>query len=210
MIVENLSFPDPQANLNYDEELLRRAEKGEGGEVLRYWESPVHFVVLGRAGVAEDDVELAATQHDNILILRRASGGGTVLQGPGCLNFTLVISMKRYPELANIRRSYAFILNRFMSAVNKLGIDAEFRPVSDLVVKDTDKKFSGNAQRRGRSFILHHGTILYDFDLSLISRYLKVPKKTPDYRANRPHADFVTNIPANPQQIREVIHKEFI
>jgi lipoate-protein ligase A len=210
MLVENLSFPDPQANLNYDEELLRRAEKGEGGEELRFWESPVRFIVLGRAGVAEDDVELAAARRDNIPILRRSSGGGTVLQGPGCLNFALVLAMKHYPDLANIRSSYAFILNRIMSAVSELGIAAEFRPVSDLVVKDTEKKFSGNAQRRGRSFILHHGTILYDLDLSLISRYLKVPKKMPDYRANRSHADFLTNIPVNPQQVRDAIHKEFI
>jgi lipoate-protein ligase A len=210
MIVENLSFPDPQTNLNYDEELLRRAEKGHGGESLRFWESPVHFIVLGRAGVAEDDVELTAAQRDNILILRRSSGGGTVLQGPGCLNFALVLSMNRYPDLTSIRSSYAFILNKIMLAVKKCGIDAEFRPVSDLVVEDMEKKFSGNAQRRGRSFILHHGTILYDFDLSLISRYLKVPKKMPDYRAKRVHADFVTNIPVNQQQIREAIQKEFI
>jgi lipoate-protein ligase A len=97
-----------------------------------------------------------------------------------------------------------------MSSVKKFGIDAEFRPVSDLIVKGTEKKFSGNAQRRGRNHILHHGTILYDFDLSLISRYLKVPKKMPDYRANRTHADFVTNISVNPQLIREAIHNEFI
>jgi lipoate---protein ligase len=210
MTVENLSFPDPQANLNYDEELLRRAEKGGGGEALRYWESPVHFIVLGRASVAEDDVELAAAERDNIQVLRRTSGGGTVLQGPGCLNFSLVLALKRYPDLASIRRSYVFILNKIMSSVKKFGIDAEFRPVSDLIVKGTEKKFSGNAQRRGRNHILHHGTILYDFDLSLISRYLKVPKKMPDYRANRTHADFVTNISVNPQLIREAIHNEFI
>jgi len=210
MTVENLSFPDPQANLNYDEELLRRAEKGDGGDVLRYWESPVHFIVLGRASVAEDDVELTAAKLDNILVLRRSSGGGTVLQGPGCLNFALVLALKRYPDLASIRRSYVFILNKIMASVKKSGVDAEFRPVSDLVVKGTDKKFSGNAQRRGRNFILHHGTILYGFDLPLISRYLKIPKKMPDYRANRTHADFVANIPVSPQQIREAIHNEFI
>ena len=82
MIVENLSFPDPQANLHYDEELLRRAEKGEGSECLRFWESPAHFVVLGRTGVAEDDVELAAAERENIPVLRRSSGGGTVLRVP--------------------------------------------------------------------------------------------------------------------------------
>jgi lipoate---protein ligase len=210
MTVENLSFPDPQANLNYDEELLRRAEKGGGGECLRFWESPVPFVVLGRTGIIEDDVELAATKQDDVPVLRRSSGGGTVLQGPGCLNFAVVLAMKRHSDLVSIHRSYAFILNKVILAVKKLGIEPEFRPVSDLVLMPTEKKFSGNAQRRGRKFILHHGTILYDLDLPLMDRYLKMPKKMPDYRAHRPHTDFVSNIPADPQQFREALQKEFL
>jgi lipoate---protein ligase len=209
MIVENLSFPEPQANLNYDEELLRRAENGEGSEYLRFWEAPSHFVVLGRTSVAEDDVELAVAQKDNIPVLRRSSGGGTVLQGPGCLNFAVVLAMKSHPDLGRIQRSYGFILKKVMLAVKALGVDAEFRPVSDLVVMPAEKKFSGNAQRRGRRFILHHGTILYDFDLSLAGRYLKMPKKMPDYRASRSHADFIANIPVDPQALRKTIQNEF-
>jgi lipoate---protein ligase len=210
MTVENLSFPDPQANLNCDEELLRRAEKGGGGECLRFWESPSHFVVLGRTGIIEDEVELAAAKQDNVPVLRRSSGGGTVLQGPGCLNFAIVLCLKRHPDLAGIQRSYAFILNKVISAVKKMNIESEFRPVSDLVLMPMEKKFSGNAQRRGRKFILHHGTILYDFELPLMDRYLKMPKKMPEYRLHRPHTDFVMNIPAAPQQICEAIQKEFL
>jgi lipoate-protein ligase A len=210
MTVENLSFPEPQANLDHDEELLRRAEKGGGGECLRFWESPSHFVVLGRTSVIEDDVELAVAKQDNVPVLRRSSGGGTVLQGPGCLNFAVVLAIKHHPDLASIHRSYTFILNKVISAVKTLGVDSEFRPVSDLVLMPTEMKFSGNAQRRGRQFILHHGTILYDFDLSLMDRYLKMPKKMPAYRLERSHADFVSNIPAGPQQIREMIQKEFL
>jgi lipoate-protein ligase A len=209
MTSENLSFLDPQANLDYDEELLRRAETSGAGECLRFWESPVPFVVLGRTSVAEDDVELSQTERDDIPVLRRASGGGTVLQGPGCLNFAVVLAMKRHTDLVSIHRSYAFILGKVIISLKEIGIDAEFRPVSDLVLKSTEQKFSGNAQRRGRKFILHHGTVLYDFDLSLISRYLKMPKKMPDYRARRPHNDFLVNIPIDPQKFCKEIQKAF-
>ncbi|MBF0123141.1 MAG: lipoate--protein ligase family protein [Candidatus Omnitrophica bacterium] len=210
MTFEDVSFPEPKANLEYDDALLRRADTGEIGESFRFWESPNLFVVLGRTSKEQDDVYVDLCQKDGIPILRRSSGGGTVLQGPGCLNFSLVLSKKDYPELQAIHASYKIILERIALALIEIGIDAQFRPVCDLVMGIEEKKFSGNAQRRGRSFILHHGTILYDFDLSLISKYLKIPQKMPDYRARRTHADFVTNIYRRPEDIKRVIQKSFL
>ena len=209
MTLEDVSLPEPKSNLEYDDDLLKRADAGEIGESLRFWESPVFFVVLGRTCKQEDDVHINACQKDGVLILRRSSGGGTVLQGPGCLNFSLVLSKKIHPEIQAIHASYKFILEKIVLALKELGADAQFRPVCDLVISAGEKKFSGNAQRRGREFILHHGTILYDFDLSLISRYLKKPKKAPDYRAGRAHADFVTNIHCSPDDIKRVIRNVF-
>ena len=72
-----------------------------------------------------------------------------------------------------------------------------------------EKKFSGNAQRRGKHYILHHGTILYKFDLSLISRYLNMPQDIPEYRKGRPHTDFVTNIPIDPRIFKNHLAQGF-
>jgi lipoate---protein ligase len=192
---EDLSFQDPQQNLDRDDELLLLADKKGGGEVLRFWESTVPFVVLGRTCKEEEDVDLAACLKDGIPVLRRSSGGGTVLQGPGCLNFALILAKGRHPDLASIASSYTYILTKVITALKDCGVCAEFRPICDLVVSGTEKKFSGNAQRRGKEYILHHGTILYDFDLPRVSRYLRIPPKMPDYRRERSHEDFVMNIP---------------
>lgn len=210
MTFEDISFPGPETNLQYDDDLLGRAEKGGGGEVLRFWESPVLFVVLGRTGKQEDDVYGEVCQKDAVPVLRRTSGGGTVLQGPGCLNFSLVLSKERHHELMAIQSSYVFILEKIALALKRLGVDARFRPICDLVTASDDRKFSGNAQRRGRNFILHHGTILYDFQLSLISRYLKIPLKMPDYRSSRPHEQFVSNIGKPVQDIKHAIRDIFL
>ncbi|MBF0532298.1 MAG: lipoate--protein ligase family protein [Candidatus Omnitrophica bacterium] len=193
MIVQEISFRAPEENIRYDEELLKRAEDGQGGEVLRFWESPVVFVVLGRMGDTDEDVILDNTTRDNVPVIRRASGGGTVVQGPGCLNYSLILS-KTNPDVADLKRSYAYILSRVVQALSQVGVDAEFLPISDIALKANHKKISGNAQKRGRNFILHHGTILYQFDLPLISRYLKTPKDIPKYRQGRSHADFVENL----------------
>jgi lipoate-protein ligase A len=203
MKVLDLSFPYPEQNLFYDDELLLKADKAGGGEALRFWESSRVFVVMGRTCDEDIDVHAAVCQQDNVPVLRRSSGGGTVVQGPGCLNFSLVLSKARHPDLNSITRSYEHILKKTIDALKCGGVDAQFRPVCDLVVPSGEKKFSGNAQRRGRGHILHHGTILYRFDLSLVTRYLKMPPRMPDYRSSRSHADFITNVNLDVPQFKE-------
>ena len=66
-----------------------------------------------------------------------------------------------------------------------------------------DRKFSGNAQKRSSHAVLHHGSILYDFDLDRIPELLREPKKQPDYRETRRHLDFVMNLPMRAAEIRE-------
>lgn len=198
---KDISFADPEENILYDDVLLALAEQGQIGNTLRLWESPVYFVVLGRTGKAEEDLHIPALKTDKIPVLRRSSGGGTVVQGPGCLNFSFIISKDQPKELADLRKSYHIILEGVLALLKELGVDAGFRPISDLALIEGDKKFSGNAQKRGRQFILHHGTILYDFDLSLVSRYLAIPKDIPEYRKGRPHQDFITNLPLNSKKL---------
>jgi lipoate-protein ligase A len=205
MVVKDVSLPSPEDNVLLDEALFLAADKDSGGEVLRFWESPQVFIVLGRIGKEHDDIDLMTAHKDGIPVLRRTSGGGTVVQGPGCLNFTFVLSKDRDPALADLRKSYQWILSKVIEALKSSGVESRFHPISDLALVSNDKKFSGNAQHRGKKFILHHGTILYDFDLSLIPRYLKMPKDIPEYRRSRPHADFVTNIAIAPQRFKDAL-----
>ena len=77
------------------------------------------------------------------------------------------------------------------------------RGISDLVLGE--RKFSGNSLRLKRANLLYHGTILYDFRLEWISRYLAMPPREPDYRKGRPHEEFLTNLPVPVSKIREAI-----
>src|SRR4051794_8509460 len=96
----DLTLPTLAENLALDEALLLEAESGQGGEVLRVWEWPTYAVVLGAAGKVADDVDTTACAADGIPLGRRSSGGGTVLLGPGCLLYALVLRYDRAPELA--------------------------------------------------------------------------------------------------------------
>jgi lipoate-protein ligase A len=209
MILKDISLDSPEENVLLDEALFVLAEKFSGGEVLRFWESQKPFIVLGRIGKEQDDIHIETVKKDNIPVLRRASGGGTVVQGPGCLNYSLILDKDRDKHLSDLRKSYQWISERVIEALNQQSQKAVFRPISDMALASTEKKFSGNAQRRGKNFILHHGTILYDFDLRMIAIYLRMPKDIPDYRRGRPHDDFVTNISIDPQQFKHDLAQIF-
>ncbi len=193
-----LTLPTPAANLALDEALLLRAEADEGGEVLRVWELASLAVVLGAGCRLDDNVDETRCRADGVPVLRRSSGGGTVLLGAGCLLYTLILDAERAPELAGIRSSYAYILARVAAALPDVkGVEAA--GISDLAA--LGRKFSGNAQQRKRRFLLHHGTLLYAFDVNSVGHYLRPPPRQPEYRAGRDHADFLGNLEAPREEI---------
>ncbi|HJT76778.1 MAG TPA: biotin/lipoate A/B protein ligase family protein [Gemmataceae bacterium] len=183
-----------------DEALLLEAEDCRSGEVLRLWEWPRPAVVLGAGCWLAADVDEAACRADGVPLLRRASGGGTVLLGRGCLLFSLVLALDRSPALGDITASYRYILGTVRDALKNLLPGIDLAGISDLAAEG--RKFSGNAQQRKRHHLLHHGTLLYDFDLDSVGRYLRLPARRPEYRASRGHAEFLRNLPATADTLR--------
>jgi lipoate-protein ligase A len=196
----DLTLPTPAANLALDEALLLEAEAGCGGEVLRLWEWPHAAVVLGAGGRLAEDVFETQCQADGVPILRRASGGGTVLLGPGCLLYTLVLAYDRSEALHEIKPSYRYILDRIADALEDVAPGVERTGSSDLA--RGGRKFSGNAQQRKRRHLLHHGTLLYRFDIPSVGRYLALPRRQPEYRRRRDHAAFLQNLEADPADLK--------
>lgn len=203
----DLTLPSPEQNLALEEALLEWAETTQN-ECLRFWESATHFVVLGAGSPINTDVNRAQCERLGVPVLRRCSGGGTVVQGPGCLNYTLVLDMEKHAPLSGITSTNDYILGRVASALERCGLPgATVQGISDLT--QGPLKFSGNAQRRRKRFILFHGTLLHRFDLALISQCLDVPEKMPDYRGEREHGLFVTNIAVDAARAKREIAAEW-
>jgi lipoate-protein ligase A len=179
-----------------DRSLLHAVEDG-AAERVRCWQTSRPVVVLGRHGVSAADVHQDACRADGIQIVRRFSGGGAVVLGPGCLNYALALSLVSRPGLSDVAASFRCVLEAIAAALEVPGLAAVG---TDLAVNG--RKVSGNAQRRGRHAMVHHGTLLYDFDPDLATRYLKEPARQPAYRAGRRHADFLGNIPLSGEVIR--------
>jgi len=189
----DLTLPTPAENLAFDEALLDGAESGAGGESLRFWESADYFVVVGYANRIASEVNVPACEAEGVPIHRRCSGGGTVLQGPGCLNYALVLRALEGTPLASIPGANGHIMERNRAAVERLlGRPVHVQGHTDLTLEG--RKFSGNSQRRRRRFLLFHGTFLLGFDLLRLERLLAMPTREPDYRGGRSHREFITTL----------------
>lgn len=189
----DLTLPTPAENLALDEALLNQAEQGDCPEVLRFWSPAEYFVVLGYANRAAREVQLEACQAAGVPVLRRCSGGGTVLQGPGCLNYTLVLRIREDGPLAAITSANRWILEHHQHALSALlGQPVAIQGQTDLTLGEV--KFSGNAQRRLRHHLLFHGTFLVGMNLARVEQFLPLPSRAPAYRAGRGHREFLTNL----------------
>lgn len=191
----------PQADLALDEWLLHAVDADPAQATLRIWETTTYCVVLGRSNKAAVEVDLEACRRDDVPVLRRMSGGGAVVIGPGCLCYTLALPIHAEHQRLGITGTTAAFLGRMAESLRSSLPEAAVRGISDLTVGE--QKFSGNAQRWQRQAFLHHGTLLYDFDLPRVSRYLRAPSRQPDYRADRRHAEFIRNLPLNRGQLAE-------
>lgn len=189
----DLTLPTPAENLACDEALLDWCETEGTPDVLRFWEPGEHFVVLGYANKVQVEVDTDACRLRGLPILRRCTGGGTVLQGPGCLNYSLLLNVERQPALQTITGTNCFIMQRHQAALaSLLGVPVGVRGHTDLALGEL--KFSGNAQRRKRRFLLFHGTFLLRLETELMEAVLRSPSRQPDYRRNRSHGRFVTQL----------------
>ena len=200
----DLTFPDPASNLACDEALLELCESNAEDGVLRVWEPENYFVVVGYSNKIVSEVNVTACEGKGIPILRRFSGGGTVLQGPGCLNYSLAVNNQRMGIPADLTVSYRFVLARHMKLCLSDPSEAvQIQGISDLALDG--RKFSGNAQHRTRLCSLFHGTFLLRFDIPLIERYLRMPSRQPDYRHGRSHEAFLCNLSITPHDVRRAL-----
>ena len=144
-------------NLAAEEYLLTHCTSGE---FLMLWKS-APTVVIGKFQNAWGEVSVEEILRRNITLVRRNSGGGTVYHDEGNLNFTMIADRgENSPE-------YERFLTPVIAALNKLGIPAKMGDAFDITVDGY--KVSGNAQSVVKNRVMHHGTLLFDADLTVLS-----------------------------------------
>jgi lipoate-protein ligase A len=158
---------DPFFNMAFEEYAIKSLDPTY--EYFFLWQnSPT--VVIGRNQNTIEEVNLDFLKNNDIAVVRRLSGGGAVYHDKGNINFTYVVDYRK-EDFNSIKRFAQAVVR----ALEKLGVNAQFSGRNDITVEG--KKISGNAQYLTKGRLLHHGTLLFDSDLDVLSKALKVKQQ---------------------------------
>jgi lipoate---protein ligase len=154
-------------NMAIDEALI---ESTDESPVFRVYGWRPAAVSVGYFQSIRDEVDIEKCCELGIDVVRRLTGGGAVLH-----EFELTYSFitRHYPQ--NIMESYRWICEPVVMSINRLGFNASFVPLNDIVVNG--KKVSGSAQTRRKGVLLQHGTLLLNLDVGKMFSILKVPSE---------------------------------
>ena len=190
-----LTSTDPYYNLAVEEYLFRHANE----DIFLLWQN-ASTVVIGKNQNAYAEINLPLAEERGIRISRRITGGGAVYHDMGNLNYSFITSQGSADSL-----DYARFAEPILKALAALGLSCALNGRNDLECEG--RKFSGNAQYTANGRILHHGTILFSADLSLLSSVLRVDKEKLAYRAVKSVASRVMNLS---ERLREMDVETFI
>lgn len=170
-------------------------------ESFRVWSFDRPTVVLGRSSKWQTEVNQDECRRRRIPVLRRCTGGASIVAGPGCLMYSVVLRLRDDRSLRKIDAAHDFVMGHVLAAVRRQCPSARRQGVCDLTIGD--RKFSGNSLRISRHHLLYHGTLLTDADLNSIAACLDFAPRQPDYRRARSHRDFIVNVPLDWKQFAD-------
>lgn len=175
---------DPFFNLALEEYFVKHKDLKE--DLLILWQNEP-TIVVGKHQNTYEELNLDYVAKNDIKVVRRMSGGGAVYHDLGNLNYTVI---KNDGQL--YRNDFSFFALPVISCLVKLGIEATFDGRNDILIHG--KKFSGNAQYFHKNKVLHHGTLLFSSDLTVLSQALQVKMKKFASKGIKSVKSRVTNI----------------
>ena len=152
---------DPFFNLAAEEYILRNSRE----DVLMLWQNEP-AVVVGKHQNALAEVNMDFVRENNIPVIRRISGGGTVYHDLGNINMTCISTSGKQGTLIDFRKFTQPVID----FLKQFGLEASFEGKNNLVVNS--KKFSGNSAHVFKNKVMHHGTFLYSTDLDRLEKVI--------------------------------------
>lgn len=173
---------DPYFNLAAEEHILKTATVN----TFMVWRNGPS-VIIGKHQNRSREVNHDFIQAHDIPVIRRITGGGTVYQDPGNINYSFI-----YTDRKENLVDYKYFTKPVVEFLRTLGLNATFEEKSNIVVDGL--KVSGNSAHVFRDKVLHHGTLLFDTDLEKLGHSIKVREKRFNDKAVRSIRKKVTNI----------------
>lgn len=175
---------NPYFNLALEEYFLKHKDIKE--DILILWQND-NTIVVGKNQNTYEELNAEYVNDNNINVVRRLSGGGAVYHDLGNLNFTII-----QPSSSDHKNDFSFFTKPIIECLNKLGADAAFSGRNDILLDG--KKISGNSQYFCKDKLLHHGTLLFNSEMTVLTKALKVKKEKFESKGVKSVGSRVTNI----------------
>lgn len=154
------------------------------------WIPDKMYIVLGASNNATDALIIENVIRDNLEVLKRPSGGQTVILSPQNIIISAIISDGR---IIHPKAIFNHFNNLIIDLLHKEGLTSlHGKGISDIACGE--KKIMGSAIYRNKDRMLYHAVLNYGESASVFEQYLKHPSKEPDYRLGRSHSNFVTSL----------------
>ncbi len=160
----DLTTTDPAYNLAMEQYVFDCLPREHTYFML--WQND-NAIIIGRHQNTAAEINAAYVEQHGIRVVRRLSGGGAVYHDLGNLNFTFITDEKE-----NGPMNFSAFCRPVIRTLAEVGVTAELNGRNDMTIGG--QKFSGNAQYKKMGRVMHHGTILFDSDLSVVSKALQV------------------------------------
>lgn len=189
---------DPAFNLAMEEYFLKQKELKE--DILIFWVNKP-TIVIGKNQNAFAEINQEYVEKNEIQVVRRLSGGGAVYHDFGNLNFTVIKANATLQQ-----NDFSFFTKPIIQCLIELGLDAKFSGRNDIMIDD--RKISGNAQYFYKNRVLHHGTLLYNSDLTVLANALKpslIKIKSKGISSVRSHVGTISQFMQDPLELNRFV-----
>lgn len=175
---------DPAFNLAMEQYVFDSMSREK--EYFWLWQND-NTIVVGKHQNTVQEINQSYVKEHGIRVVRRLSGGGAVYHDLGNVNFTFIADAGNLEQL-NLQKFTVPVVN----TLKKIGIEAQANGRNDISIDG--KKFSGNSQYIKQGRIMHHGTLMFDSDLSIVQQALHVSAAKYESKGFKSVRSRVTNI----------------
>jgi lipoate-protein ligase A len=152
-----------------DEAIVKARQKKLVPDTLHIYRRDRPTISLGYFERIEEAINLEAAESRGVQLVRRLSGGSAIYTDPDQIIYAAVMRRDLLPEDPN--DIYEIICSALIRAMDKMGLDAEFKPVNDILIKG--RKVSGSAQKFEKNVVIQHGTLIVDCDFDMMFDVLR-------------------------------------
>ena len=131
------------------------------------------YICIGFHQDAEQEIELEFARINHIPVFRREVGGGAVYLDGDQLFYQLILHKDRPGIPADKIEFYRKYLQPVIDTYRKFGVNAEYKPVNDIIIHG--RKISGNGAAEIEGMLVLVGNFIMDFNYEMMSSSLRVP-----------------------------------